>query len=160
MQLYVLWVNRVQRSDPFDAPNFLNVSYIITTSQTPDGPFTVINTKVQILAYGNPGDFSLFVDEDDDDDDDRRNETGKAYIAYDAFANLHRIQIEQLTSDYIDSLGSKSTTGPLTPFNNEAFILFKYYGHYYLLFGKCCCYSVVRVATHMYLSALILLFHG
>jgi hypothetical protein len=86
----------VQRRGCFDAPNFLNVSHIIAASQTPDGPFTVINTKVQTLAYGNPGGFSLFVDEDDDE---RRNETGKAYIAYDAFDELHRIQIEQLTSD-------------------------------------------------------------
>ncbi len=149
-QLYVLWVNRVQRSGPFDAPDFLNASYVIATSQTPYGPFTVIKTKVQTLSYGNPGDFSLFVDNDDDDE----NETPKAYIAYDAFDNLHRIQIEQLTLDYTDSLGKAVTTGPLTPFNNEAPILFKRHDYYYLLFGECCCFcrsgsnSRVFVSSH------------
>jgi hypothetical protein len=147
-QLYVLWVNRVQRSGRFDIPDFFNASYVVATSRTPDGLFTVVRTKVQTLAYGNPGDFSLFVDNDNE------NEMTKAYIAYDAFDNLHRIQIEQLTPDYTDSLGRAATTGPLTPFNNEAPILFKRHGYYYLLFGECCCFcrsgsnSRVFVSSH------------
>jgi hypothetical protein len=133
-QLYVLWVNRVQRSGSFYVPDFLDASYVVATSTTPFGPFTVVKTKVQTLIYGNPGDFSLFVDDEDG------NGTIRAYIAYDAFDNLHRIQIEQLTSDYTDSLGKAATTGPLTSLNNEAPIMFKRRGYYYLLFGECCCF--------------------
>lgn len=147
-QRYVLWVNRVLRSGPFDAPDFLDASYVVATSLTPDGPFTVVNRKVQTLAYGNPGDFSLFIDHDN------VSKISKAYIAYDAFDNLHRIQIEELTADYTDSLGKTASTGPLTPVNNEAPILFKHLGYYYLLFGECCCFcrsgsnSRVFVSSH------------
>jgi beta-xylosidase len=146
-KLYVLWVNRVQRSGPFGEPNFLDATYVVATSQTPDGQFTVVNTKVQTLEYGNPGDFALFVDDND-------NEKSTAYIAYNSFDNLHRIQIEQLTFNYTETLGKEATTGPLTPINNEAPILFKRYGYYYLLFGECCCLcrsgsnSRVFVSTH------------
>jgi len=45
-QLYVLWINRVQRSGPFDTLDFLSASYFIATSRTPCGSFTVIKIKV------------------------------------------------------------------------------------------------------------------
>ena len=145
-KLYMLWINRVQRSGPFGEPNFHDSTYIVASSSTPDGPFTVVNTKVQTLEYSNPGDFAILVE------DDSGNDT--AYIAYTSVDNEHRIQIEQLTSDYTETLGKAATTGSLTPINNEAPILFKRKGYYYLLFGKCCCLcrsgsnSRVYVSTH------------
>jgi hypothetical protein len=144
-QLYVLWVNIVPHSGPFIAPQFLNASYVVAISPTPFGPFNVTNRKVQTLGYGAPGDFALFVDDID--------EMPKAYIAYDAFDNLHRIQIEQLTSDYTDSLGKAATTGPLTPLNNEAPIFFKRHGFYYLLFGECCCFCSSGSNSRVYVSS-------
>ncbi|CAF1321904.1 unnamed protein product [Adineta steineri] len=146
-QLYVLWINRVERTGPFGSPNFLNASYIVATSKTPDGVFTVVQEKVQSIEYGNPGDFTLFIDNDDE-------ERPTAYLAYNSFNNLHRIQIEQLTVNYTATLGKNSTTGPLTPTNNEAPIMFKRNDYYYLLFGQCCCFctegsnSRVFVSTH------------
>ena len=143
-QLYVLWVNVVPHKGSFIGPDFLNASYVVATSPTPFGPFNVTNRRVQRLGYGAPGDFALFVDDLDQ----------KAYIAYDAFDNLHRIQIEQLTPNYTETLGKAATTGPLTPVNNEAPIFFKRHGFYYLLFGECCCFcssgsnSQVFVSSH------------
>ena len=147
-KLYVLWVNRVQRTGPFDVPDFRKASYVVATSKTPEGPFSVTRTEVQTLVYGNPGDFSLFVDETNS------TEIPQAYIAYDAFDNLHRIQIEQLTPNYTESLGRAATTGSITPVNNESPILFKRHNYYYLLFGECCCFcrsgsnSRVFVSSH------------
>ena len=145
-QLYVLWVNRVERNGPFGSPNFLNASYVVATSRTPDGVFTVAQTKVQSLQYGNPGDFSLFVEEDIE------NEGSAGYIAYNSFDNHHRIQIEQLTLNFTATLGKTSTTGPLTPMNNEAPILFKRLGYYYLLFGECCCFCTAGSNSRVYVS--------
>jgi hypothetical protein len=54
-----------------------------------------------------------------------------AYIAYDAWGNNHQISIEQLTSDYYNSLGLNSSTGPLSPTNQEAPILFERNGKNY-----------------------------
>ena len=144
-QLYVLWINRVERNGPFGSPNFLNASYVVATSRTPDGLFTVVQKRVQSLEYGNPGDFALFVDDDVD-------ERPTAYIAYNSFNNLHRIQIEKLTSDFTETLGKTSTTGPLTPTNNEAPILFKRHGYYYLLFGECCCFCTSGSNSRVYIS--------
>ncbi|CAF3846044.1 unnamed protein product [Rotaria sp. Silwood1] len=145
--MYVLWINRVPRTGPFDGPNFIDSSYVVATSRKPEGPFTVVRQKVETLAYGSPGDFALFVD-----DDDTEKPTG--YIAYTSIDSLHRIQIEQLSSDYTDTLGTKATTGSITPMNNEAPIMFKRNGFYYLLFGESCCFcreggnSYVFVSTH------------
>ena len=144
-QLYVLWVNLVERNGPFDSPNFLNASYVVATSKTPDGIFTVVQSKVKTLEYGNPGDFALFVDEND-------QERSTGYIAYNSFDNLHRIQIEQLTPDFTTTLGKTSTTGPLTPVNNEAPIMFKRHGYYYLLFGECCCFCTSGSNSRVYVS--------
>jgi len=127
---FVLWVNKVNRSTPWvHNPNFLDATYVVATSDTPDGVFSVINPNIQSVQYGAGGDLALFVDDD-----------GKGYIAYDAFTDSHRIQVEQLAPDYLSSLGAAATSGPITPTNNEAPIMFKRNGFYYLLFGKCCCF--------------------
>ncbi|CAF5225181.1 unnamed protein product, partial [Rotaria magnacalcarata] len=60
--------------------------------------------------------------------------------------------IEIITPDYTNSLGKSFTTDPLTPFNNEAPILFKRYGYYYLLFGECCCFCPLGSNSHVFVS--------
>jgi beta-xylosidase len=146
-QLYVLWVNRVQRSGPHGAPDFLNASYVVATSKTPDGQFNITRVEVQTLTDSSPGDFALLVDDDSE-------KTPSAYIVYDGLGNLDRIQIEQLTPDFTATLGKAATTGPLTSIFNEAPILFKRHGYYYFLFGSSCCFctegsnSRVFVSTH------------
>ena len=132
-KLYLLWVNRVPRTGPLGKPNFHNASYVVATCSTPYGPFTVVNTHVDTLAFSSPGDFDLFVD-------DSKETASTAYIVYDSIENMHRIQIEQLTSDYTNSLGNAASTGPLTSINNESPILFKRRDFYYLMFGRCCCF--------------------
>lgn len=143
-QLYVLWVNLVERNGFDGAPNFLNASYVVATSETPDGLFTVVQKKVPSIQYGNPGDFALFVEEN--------NNKSIGYIAYDSFDNFHRIQIEQLNDDFTDTLGKKQTTGPITPVNNEAPIMFKRNDYYYLLFGQCCCFCTSGSNSNVYFS--------
>ena len=63
-----------------------------------------------------------------------------AYLAYDAWGNNHAIVIEQLTEDYIDSLGAEASSGQITPIRNEAPILFERKGVYYLMYGPLCCF--------------------
>ena len=50
-KLYVLWINRVQRTDPIGEPNFLDASYVVATSLMSDGQFIVVNTKVEKFVY-------------------------------------------------------------------------------------------------------------
>ena len=61
-------------------------------------------------------------------------------IAYDAWGNNHAIVIEQLTEDYLDSLGAAASSGQITPSGNEAPILFERKGIYYLMYGPLCCF--------------------
>ncbi|CAF0871500.1 unnamed protein product [Didymodactylos carnosus] len=138
---YVLWVNIVEKTI-FGIPNFLNATYVVATSPTPDGQFTVRNPRVKTLQYGNGGDFALLVDDDD----------GQGYIAYDAFNDFHALQIERLAPDFLSTLGSIVTSGIITPINNEAPIFFKRYGWYYLLYGQRCCFCRQGSNSHVLVS--------
>lgn len=83
----------------------------MATSSFPAGPFTVKTLKAAVAVSGG-GDLTLFVDSDQ-----------TAYVAYDAWGNNHKISIEKLTPDYLDSLGPTASTGPISPSGNEV-------GHY------------------------------
>ena len=63
-----------------------------------------------------------------------------AYIAYGAWSNGHTITIEQLDATFTDSLGAAASTGPISPTNNEAPVLFQRGNWTYLLFGATCCF--------------------
>uniref|UniRef100_A0A6B2L7W1 Glycosyl hydrolase family 43 protein n=1 Tax=Arcella intermedia TaxID=1963864 RepID=A0A6B2L7W1_9EUKA len=126
-RMYVLWVNLVHKD--WIGPNFADTSYVVAVSPAPEGPFVVSNPSVSTLLHGNPGDFDILVDDD-----------GSAYLAYDAFNNFHVITIEQLTDDYQETLGANATSGDVSGLNNEAPMMFKRQGWYYLLFGQCCCF--------------------
>lgn len=107
-------------------------------SDTPEGPFTVVTTDVQVSqAKFNPGDGSLFVDED-----------GTGYFIYTVIDQDHAIRIEQLTPDYLSSSGKVSE---ILGKNSEAPVLFRRQGVYYAVFDTCCCFcpggSGARVFT-------------
>ena len=70
---------------------FSNSYYGIATSATPQGPFTVVNTNVQLLHTDN-GDENIFVDDD-----------GTGYIIYTSLSVGHSISIERLTPDFLNS---------------------------------------------------------
>jgi len=127
---YVMWVNYLPpASSPLAA--YPNATYVIAESATPAGPFTVVNPKAGV-AVGGGGDITLFVDP--------LSPSATAYVAYDAWANNHRVVIEQLTPDYRNSLGANASTGPISAAGNEAPILFERKGTYFLLFGPTCCF--------------------
>eukprot|EP00658_Telonema_sp_P-2_P081202 TRINITY_DN8267_c0_g1_i1.p1 TRINITY_DN8267_c0_g1~~TRINITY_DN8267_c0_g1_i1.p1 ORF type:complete len:224 (+),score=16.93 TRINITY_DN8267_c0_g1_i1:386-1057(+) len=90
------------------------------------GPFSMVTPRAAVRHRGG-GDFTIFVD---------RNNQG--YIAYDAWSNSHKISIEKLTPDLLDSTGNG--TSDLSPSNNEAPMVFERAGWYYLLWGPTCCF--------------------
>eukprot|EP01084_Bolivina_argentea_P240479 403997_1 len=82
---YILWINYVSYKRNKDV-NYKNTSLMVATSLTPNGPFNIINYKVDLKYAYTPGDFVLFID--------NSNKNNKGYIAYDAYNNNHKISIE------------------------------------------------------------------
>ena len=64
----------------------------------------------------------------------------EAYISYGAWSNEHTQTIERLNDNFTNSLGAVASSGPISPPNNEAPILFHRRGWFYLLFGNTCCF--------------------
>ncbi|HLP03476.1 MAG TPA: family 43 glycosylhydrolase [Opitutaceae bacterium] len=127
---YVLWFNWY--------PQLWDGLLGVATSDTPEGPFTIVNTGVQLSqAAHRPGDGSLFVDDD-----------GTAYFIYTVIGQDHAIRVEKLTADYCDSAGEVSE---VLASGCEAPALFRRGDTYYALFDTCCCFceqgSGVRVYT-------------
>jgi hypothetical protein len=129
---YVLWINYLPPA-PTPLKAYPNATYLVATSKTPTGPFIVVNEEASIAVKGG-GDLAVFVDPKDQ----------VGYLAYDAWGKSefgdHQVSIEKLTPDYHDTLGAAASTGPISPKNNEAPILFERQGLYYLLFGNTCCF--------------------
>ena len=127
---WVLWVNHLA---PAISPlvSYPEAGFLVATSKTPSGPFTVIRERASIQVSGG-GDFALMVDPNDAE--------GAAYIAYDAWGNNHAVLVERLTPDYLDSLGAEATSGQISPRDNEAPILFERRGWYFLMYGHTCCF--------------------
>ena len=143
-QKYVLWINWVSYKyhelDNTTTVNYYNTSYIVATSQTPNGPFIIQTLRANVLYSNSPGDFVLFID---------KNKTG--YIAYDAMNNDHKISIEPLTIDYLDSISSKNS-GLISERYHEAPAMFYRNGWYYLIFGHCCCFCEEGSDGKVYVS--------
>jgi len=134
----VLWINYLEHAwSPL--ASYPKAMYIVATSDTPDGPFAVFNEKANVEVSGG-GDFAIFVDPKD----------SKAYIAYDAWGNSHKVKVEQLTDDYHDSLGKNATSETISPSGNEAPMMFERKGYYYLIYGHTCCFCEEGAGAHVF----------
>jgi hypothetical protein len=125
---FVMWFNWIEGSD------FSQSFYAVATAPAATGPFTVVVPKVTTLAFADTGDFNVFQDTD-----------GTAYIIYTAHITgsgaTHLMSVEQLTPDYLGSLGNKSSSGFFGAGFVEAPTLFRISdGVYGAAFGQCCCY--------------------
>lgn len=122
---YVLWINFLPpASTPLTA--YPDAVLLVGTATAPEGPYDIVTKKAN-LSHSGAGDFTVMVDPNSEDQD--------AYIAYDAWSNSHRVVVEKLTSDYLDSLGSAASTGPLSPSSHEAPVLFERRGVYCTFFA-------------------------
>ncbi len=70
---------------------------MVATSDSPAGPFAVVTPRANLGVEG-AGDFLVFVD---------KSNPFYAQVAYDAWTNDHKIVIEKLTADWLDSLGPR-----------------------------------------------------
>ena len=97
----------------------------VAVSDTPVGPFTIVNPNVQ-LSRSRPGDGSPFVDDD-----------GTGYYIYTAISEGYAIHVERLTPDYLGTTGETSDTLGI---GAEAPLLFRRNNLYYVLFGPRCAF--------------------
>jgi hypothetical protein len=119
-------------------PKFWDGKTGVAISDTPEGPFTVVNPALDLSQKAfQPGDGSLFVDED-----------GTGYFIYTVIGQSHAVRVEQLARDYLASTGKFSQ---VLAINCEAPVLFRRSNRYYAITGRCCCYcsegSGARVFT-------------
>ena len=112
---YVLWYNWF--------PKLWNGQNAVATSDTPVGPFTIVNPNVPVFG-SRPGDGSLFVDDD-----------GTGYYIYTAIGEGYAVRVERLTPDYLGSVGKTST---ILAKGSEAPVLFRRNNLYYALCGPLC----------------------
>jgi hypothetical protein len=127
---YVLWFNWY--------PKLWEGQVGVAVSDTPVGPFTIVNPKVELSqAVDRPGDGSLFVDND-----------GTGYFVYTTIGQDHAIRMERLTADY---LGSTKEVSDILGKGCEAPTVFRRGSLYYALFDSTCCFcssgSGARVLT-------------
>lgn len=137
---YVLWANLVPGGD------FSESAYVVATSDTPEGPFTVAS-KDSPTRYAAGGDFDLLVDDDN-----------AAYLIYTSVSNGHNMSVEALTPDYVHSLAAtdpSKSSGFLPGITFvEAPTLFKRNGMYVAIVAHCCCFckagsgAIVYTAPH------------
>jgi len=124
---YVLWFNWIDAKAGFTASY-----YASAISDTPYGPFKILNQNIQ-MGSSNTGDFDLFVDDD-----------GKAFVIYTSHitdaAITHVMSVELLAPDYLSSMGIQHNSGYFGSAGVEAPALFKRGSTYYAVFGACCCY--------------------
>ena len=97
----------------------------VAVSDTPVGPFTIVNTNVH-LSCAHAGDGSLFVDDD-----------GVGYYIYTAIDKGYTVRVERLTPDFLAGTGETSS---ILAVGVEAPLLFRRDGLYYALFGPRCAF--------------------
>ena len=128
-QKYVLWFNWY--------PQLWEGQIGVAVSDTPVGPFSIVNADVQLSQADNqPGDGSLFVDDD-----------GTGYFIYTVIGEDHAIRIERLTSDFLGSTGEVSD---ILARNCEAPVMFRRGSLYYALFDSCCCFCPEGSGAQVY----------
>ena len=127
---YVLWYNWY--------PKLWAGQFGVATSDTPTGPFEVVDPDVQMKhSEIGLGDFGLFVDEDQ-----------TAYLAYNTIQD-HQVSIERLSTDY---LSSTLENGGFLAKHCEAGSMFKREGRYYLLTDYTCCFCGEGSGARVYIS--------
>lgn len=127
---YILWYNWY--------PELWDGHFGVATSQTPEGPFTIQSSDVQVAhSELGVGDFGLFVDDDQ-----------TAYISYNTIDG-HRVSVEKLTEDY---LGSTKKNGGYIAQYCEAGSMFKRNDIYYLLTDYTCCFCNQGAGARVYMA--------
>ena len=136
----MLWINYLE---PAWNPllSYPKAMYVVAKFDTPNIVFTIVNEKANVEVSGG-GDFAILVDPKDE----------KAYISYDAWGNSHRVKVEQLTDDYLDSLGKNASSETISPSGNEAPMIFERKGYYYLLYGHTCCFCEEGAGAHVFVA--------
>ena len=124
---YVLWYNWY--------PTLWEGQYGVAVADDPAGPFVIQNPCVQV-AFAQPGDHGLFIDDDD-----------AAYLIYTSIAEGHGISIEKLSEDYLSSTLKNSG---IIEKGVEACALFKRNGLYYALFDRTCCFCPEGTGARVY----------
>jgi hypothetical protein len=112
---YVLWYNWF--------PKLWDGQAAVATSDSPVGPFTIINPDVH-LSQTRLGDGSLFVDDD-----------GTGYYIYTSMGDGYSVRVERLTPDY---LGATGETSKVLAKGGEAPVLFRRRNLYFALCGPLC----------------------
>jgi hypothetical protein len=129
-QKYVLWFNWY--------PQLWDGQFGVATSDTPIGPFEILNDNVQMSrSEAGLGDFGLFVDEDK-----------TAYLSYNTINN-HQVSIEKLDEDYT---ASSLENGGIIAQHMEAGSQFKRGDFYYLLTDYTCCFCNYGSGARVYRS--------
>ena len=127
---YILWYNWY--------PKLWEGQFGVATSDTPQGPFTIVNENVQMHnSKIGLGDFGLFIDDD-----------GTGYISYNTIQN-HQVSVEKLSVDY---LSSTLENGGTISQHMEAGTMFKKDGWYYLLTDYTCCFCNYGSGARVYMS--------
>ncbi len=127
---YVLWYNWY--------PKLWNGQFGVATSNSPTGPFTVLNNNVQVKQSSlGVGDLGIFVDNDN-----------KAYLSYNTIQN-HKVSVELLTDDFT---GSTLTGSENIAEHCEAGSMFKRNGIYYLLTDYTCCFCTQGSGAKVFTS--------
>lgn len=127
---YMLWYNWY--------PELWDGHFGVATSKTPEGPFIIHSSDVEVAhSELGVGDFGLFVDDDQ-----------TAYISYNTIDG-HRVSVEKLTEDY---LGSTKENGGYIAQYCEAGSMFKRNGIYYLLTDYTCCFCNQGAGARVYMA--------
>ena len=132
---YVLWYNWYLKRSLED----WNGQVGVATSDTPVGPFKIINPDVRVFgAAFRPGDGSLFVDDD-----------GTGYYIFTAIYDGYAVCVARLTPDYLGFTGRAS---PILAKGGEAPVLFRRGNLYYALAGPLCNFCPEGSEVHVFTS--------
>jgi len=135
---YVLWYNWYPITLD-GADRQWNGQVAVATSDTPVGPFAIINPDVRVFgAAFRPGDGSLFVDDD-----------GTGYYIFTAIHDGYAVCVARLTPDYLGFTGRAS---PILAKGGEAPVLFRRDNLYYALSGPLCAFCPAGSEVHVFTS--------
>jgi hypothetical protein len=140
---YILWYNWY--------PRLWDGQVAVAVSDTPIGPFTIVNLRVQLTqAEQRPGAGTVFVDDD-----------GTGYYIYSATGALpdskngtappdHSVRVERLTPDFLASTGQVSD---VLATGCEGTSMLKHDGRYYAIFDHTCCFCKEGSGARLYVAS-------